>query len=72
MINEKKRRYDIMKRDLFAAFIGLFILAIIAAPVSAVEYVIGDAKEPIATGDPDATYVGSERCKGCHAEKYND
>lgn len=60
-----------MKGYLTVIAIILFFAAI-ASPASAVEYVIGDAKEPIETGDPDATYVGADRCKGCHAEIYAD
>lgn len=61
-----------MRGDTFIVLIVLFVLATAVSPVSGVEYVIGDAKEPITKGDPDATYVGADRCKGCHPEAYAD
>lgn len=61
-----------MRERLFMALAGLFILAVVMAPVSAAEYVIGNAKEPATKGDPGATYVGAEKCKRCHLDKYKD
>src|SRR3989304_4185460 len=35
-------------------------------------YVIGENKDPVTKPDPASTYVGSEKCKNCHMDKYND
>lgn len=61
-----------MEKNLSVAFIGLFVLVIIAAPASAVEYVMGNAKVPVQKGDPNATYMGAETCQMCHPEEYED
>jgi len=55
-------------------FILVFLLlfSITASQVSAKDYVIGEHKIPVAKPDPSSTYVGSEKCKTCHLEKYND
>jgi hypothetical protein len=58
--------------NVLKAFIGLFILGIIAAPAYAVEYVIGSEKMPVQMPDPNATYVGAETCKMCHPQEYDD
>ncbi len=51
----------------------IFAVLLLVLPVAySVEYVIGDAKEPVEKGDPDAVYVGAEKCKMCHKDKYDD
>ncbi|KCZ73062.1 doubled CXXCH motif-containing protein [Candidatus Methanoperedens nitroreducens] len=35
-------------------------------------YVIGEHMAPVTKPDPASTYVGSEKCKICHSDKYND
>jgi hypothetical protein len=50
----------------------LAAMLLIAIPVAAKEYIIGDQKTPVAKGDPAATYVGAEKCKTCHPDKYED
>ncbi len=52
-----------------------FILAVLLLALPAaysIEYVIGEAKEPVEKGDPAATYVGADKCKTCHNDKYED
>ncbi len=58
-----------MRGILIVALLGILFLF---SPVLGKEYVIGDFKESIAKGDPSATYVGSEVCKGCHPDKYSE
>lgn len=36
------------------------------------DYVIGEHKVPVTKPEPTSTYVGSEKCKTCHIDKYND
>lgn len=54
---------------LLLAFAVIFSLA--AQQAYAKDYVIGEHKTAVAKPDPASTYVGSEKCKMCHQEKYN-
>lgn len=49
-----------------------FAILLSVQQVSAKDYVIGEHKVPVTKPDPASTYVGSEKCKTCHMEKYND
>jgi len=61
-----------MENTLLKALIGLFILGVVLAPVSGVEYVIGSEKAPVHKPDANSTYVGAETCKMCHQQEYED
>ena len=61
-----------MENTLFKAILGLFVFGTIAAPVSAVEYIIGNDKLPVHIPDENATYVGADTCKMCHQQEYED
>ncbi|MCS4540918.1 MAG: hypothetical protein HY929_01135 [Euryarchaeota archaeon] len=52
-------------------FASILVIATIGT-VSAKEYVIGDQKTPVVMPDPTAVYMGAEKCKTCHKEKYDD
>ena len=60
--NKKKICYTLV-------FVVLFSIA--TPQVYAKDYVIGEHKIPVTKPDPTSTYVGSEKCKTCHAEIYN-
>lgn len=61
-----------MRGDMLFTIVLLFAFAIVTSPASAAaNYVIGNEKVPVAKGDPSATYVGAEKCKTCHIDKYN-
>ncbi len=49
-----------------------FAILLSVQQVSAKDYVIGEHKVPVTKPDPASTYAGSEKCKTCHMEKYND
>lgn len=48
------------------------LFSIVTQQVYAKDYVIGEHKVPVTKPDPASTYVGSEKCKTCHASYYND
>ncbi len=52
--------------------VGVTLLLLVAVPVHATEYVVGNDKVPVVAGDPGATYTGSEACMECHQEQYSD
>lgn len=54
--------------NLMAGLLLIFLLTCI--PVNGKEYVIGEVKNPVQTGDPGAGYIGAEECKMCHSELY--
>lgn len=58
----------------FCVLLVLAILLVIAVPQAYAQkaYVIGEHKVPVIKPDPASTYAGSEKCKTCHMEKYND
>lgn len=53
---------------LYIIFVMIFSLTI--PQVCAKEYVMGEQKSPVVKPDPASTYVGSEKCKTCHAQIY--
>ena len=53
----------------FLIFAMLF--SIVAPQVYAKDYVIGEQKSQVLKPNTTSTYVGSEKCKTCHAEIYN-
>lgn len=62
------------KMSKILSFVVVFaILFLMASQLAyAKDYVIGEHKVPVVKPDPTSTYVGSEKCKTCHIEKYND
>lgn len=59
-------------KNICLLLIFAMLFSIATQQVYAKDYVIGEHKVPVTKPDPTSTYVGSEKCKTCHMEKYND
>ncbi|SNQ62345.1 multiheme c-type cytochrome [Candidatus Methanoperedens nitratireducens] len=60
---------NVKKVCFLLVFAMLFSVA--AQQAYAKDYVIGEHKVPVTKPDPASTYVGSEKCKMCHPDKYD-
>ncbi len=74
MVEQYNKGGDYLKNVKKVCFLLVFAMLfyISVQQAYAKDYVIGEHKVPVTKPDPASTYVGSEKCKMCHPDKYDD